>query len=119
MNGVEILNKIPIMQGADWCENLIWIGALVGFIVGIALMIRWIIDFGWDWSQIFAPVLFAFAGAMLGVLGWMLADCATLKPTGEYEYQVVVSNEVNFNEFNERYEVIEQDGKIWTVKERE
>ena len=35
------------------------------------------------------------------------------------EYNVIISDEVSLTEFNEKYEIIEQNGKIYTVRERE
>lgn len=35
------------------------------------------------------------------------------------EYQVTISDEVNFNDFNDKYEIISQEGLIYTIKERE
>ena len=34
------------------------------------------------------------------------------------EYKVLISEEVNFIEFNQKYEIIEQEGEIFTIKER-
>ena len=34
-------------------------------------------------------------------------------------YQVIISDEVNFNNFNDYYKIIEQEGLIYTVEERE
>ena len=34
------------------------------------------------------------------------------------EYKVTISNEVLMNEFNEKYEIVSQDGKIYTIRER-
>ena len=34
------------------------------------------------------------------------------------EYKVTISDDVSLTEFYEKYEIIEQDGKIYTVKER-
>lgn len=34
-------------------------------------------------------------------------------------YQVTISDEVSFNDFNAKYEVIKADDKIYTVRERE
>lgn len=40
-------------------------------------------------------------------------------PTGKYTYKVTISDEVNFVDFNNKYEIIEQDGLIYTIKEKE
>lgn len=39
--------------------------------------------------------------------------------TGKYTYKVTISDEVNFVEFNDKYEIIDQDGLIYTIKEKE
>ena len=36
----------------------------------------------------------------------------------ETQYKVTISDEVKMDEFCEKYEIIEQDGKIYTVRER-
>lgn len=33
-------------------------------------------------------------------------------------YDVMIGDNVSFNDFNERYEIISQNGNIYTVKER-
>ena len=46
--------------------------------------------------------------------------CGCLIPEGKYEthYQVTVDNSVSMNEFQNKYEIIEVEGKIYTVRER-
>lgn len=39
--------------------------------------------------------------------------------TKEYTYKVTISDKVNFVEFNNKYEIIDQDGLIYTIKEKE
>ena len=39
--------------------------------------------------------------------------------TDKYTYKVTISDEVNFVEFNNKYEIIDQDGLIYTIKEKE
>lgn len=34
------------------------------------------------------------------------------------EYKVTIDNEVSFKEFNERYEIINQEGEIYTIIEK-
>lgn len=45
--------------------------------------------------------------------------CGCLIPKDEYEtrYQVTVDDSVSMNEFQDKYEIIEIEGKIYTVKE--
>ena len=46
--------------------------------------------------------------------------CVCLIPENKYEthYQVTVDNSVSMNKFQDKYEIIEVEGKIYTVRER-
>lgn len=46
--------------------------------------------------------------------------CGCFIPEDEYEthYQVTVDNSVSMNEFQNKYEIIEVEGKIYTIHER-
>lgn len=37
----------------------------------------------------------------------------------EYHYKVTIDDSVSMNEFLDKYEILDQEGKIYTVKERE
>ena len=39
--------------------------------------------------------------------------------TGRYEYKVLIEDGVEMKEFYERYNVIEQDGEIWIIEDKE
>ena len=97
----------------------------------------------WNWLAFFGGIvivagLFAIIGALVGSVngvqdGWICFIAGSLigglilgvsmgtslvEPT-EYEthYKVTISDEVPMNEFLERYEIIDQEGKIFTVRE--
>lgn len=40
-------------------------------------------------------------------------------PIGEYEYKVIIDDNVSMTEFYEHYEVVDQDGKIFIIREKE
>ena len=105
LQGVEILSQevVPIMEIN---EHIF----LFGWIIGIILLI--IINIKVD-AILSLVVFFSVIAISLGL------SCAIPRKTGEYtKYKVIISDEVNFTEFNEKYEVLEQDGKIYTIKER-
>ena len=52
---------------------------------------------------------------IIGIFG----NLTIRKSTGKYEYKVIISDEVNFVEFNEKYETIDQDELIYTIREKE
>lgn len=63
-------------------------------------------------------------GAMVGLLIGMFAGFLFSIVIGIAEieyyptYKVTISDEVSMNEFMDKYEILSQDGKIYTVKER-
>lgn len=64
----------------------------------------------------------ALAGLLVGIvfgalLGFIPASCSI---PDEYEthYKVTISDEVSMNDFLEKYEILNQEGKIYTVRER-
>lgn len=110
MTGVEILNQTEIYK-----DNMtaFLIGALISAVIGITFMI--ILNFCFDnaWS---GPIGFALA-----FVGCLIATFATTNtiPTGKYEYEVLIDDTVNFKEFYEKYEVIDEKGSIFVIREKE
>lgn len=110
MEGVTILNQFVVESGliSPWLEigcSLCVLGFLGVVIFGIIAASE---------GRLLIPLILAalcfFAGVCIGISG---------PQVNETHYQVTISDEVNFNEFNERYEIIEQNGLIYTVRERE
>ena len=63
-------------------------------------------------------------GALVGLLIGMVAGLLFAAVVGITEieyyptYKVTISDEVSMNDFMDKYEILNQDGKIYTVKER-
>ena len=105
LQGVEILSQkvVPITEPNNFILVFGWIIAIILF---IAITIK--VDAALGVSIFFLIFTISFG----------LSNCI-LQKTGEYtQYKVTISDTVNFVEFNEKYEVLEQDGKIYTIKER-
>ena len=105
LQGVEILSQevIPITEPNNFILLFGWIIAIILFIA-ITIKVNTILGV----SSFFLIFTISFG----------LSNCI-LQKTGEYtQYKVTISDTVNFVEFNEKYEVLEQDGKIYTIKER-
>jgi len=80
-------------------------------VVGIIMSIR-----EYDWTNLIA---FVVAGVFFGaVMGALLGTVFQTPTAYKTQYKVVISDEVPMNEFYERYEVISQEGKIYTIRER-
>lgn len=111
MAGVEVLATESIME-SGW-------GVWVGVVIGLIWIIGWLIytikekaDF------VFWLFLGALFGSLLALLLGSMFGAITCHETGEYRYKVTVDNSVLFNDFNDHYKIIKQDGKIFTVEEK-
>ena len=115
MTGIEILASEEILAKIAYNYDLalfVWaITILIGVIIGSIINIKGKTDG-------FIPVGIV-AGIMIGFLGFIVTLGITKTPTAyETQYKVTISDEVSMNDFYEHYEVIEQDGKIFIVRER-
>lgn len=108
IEGIEILAQSEIMNMPSWTG---WILVLVifGLVVGI-LGLFTDIDY-----LLFLGIIGICAG-LVGLLVTVITD--PKEPTGRYEYQVTISEDVSLTEFYEHYEVIGQNGKIWNIRDK-
>lgn len=116
MSGVEILSIIeePICQ-----FNKLAFGTTLFFTLVICFFIGAYISMTeCDW---FYFVLFSVLGVTIGVSFGVVAGAIACIETDEIKttYKVTISEEVSLNDFMEKYEIIDQEGKIYTVRERE
>lgn len=117
MSGVEILatEEVAIAwESWNW-EGFLLVVIIAFFVAVIAGVLAGVSD---DWKLGVAVFLIVFiaGGALFGTL----VGRTTGEPT-EYEtqYKVIIDDSVSMNEFTEKYEIIDQDGKIYTVREKE
>lgn len=118
MNGVEILSSTQVASEFAFNEHVFWISFGVTFGIVVLISILHIIIYRTDWL---CTVLFCLIfGIMFGtIIGFMLGDTITEPSAYETHYTVTVSDEVKFTDFMNKYEILGQEGKIYTVKERE
>ena len=117
MNGVEILSSETIYE-VEVFWWLIPVFAVVGLLIGlITAIINWI-DFGFDGDYIFGIIVCAFIGVYVGFLGMIMSEHEA-DTISHIEYKVTIDDSVSMNEFLDKYEILDQEGKIYTVKERE
>lgn len=113
MAGVEILAIEEVTRTG--CTN----GGLVALVVmGICttvVSVLWYKRFSEWWGILAGLVIGAAFGCAIGVV----IDTVNEPAPDEIRYKVTVSDEVLLNEFLSRYEIIDVEGKIYTVKEVE
>lgn len=115
MNGVEVLaiSEVAIEFAFNWKAFWIVSGIIFGIFVifGIIMSIEHC-----DWSNL---LIYVIAGTVLaGIFGSIFGAGFRIEKAHETQYKVVISDEVSMNEFTENYEIIDQDGKIYTVRDR-
>lgn len=107
MEGIEVLATIP--EGVNFVPNLPF-AIIVGGIIGIGI---WCAT---DTGSIIAGLLI---GSLIGAMAFLITAGVSMKPTEFIDtYKVIISDEIKLNKFYERYEILEQEGKIFTIKEK-
>lgn len=111
MNGVEILSSETIYNTIlpDWC-----------FVIGILAMFVFFGIMAWQFANErvvfgFMCLVLALGSILVGTLG--VTDNKT--DINHIKYKVTIDDSVSMNEFLDKYEILDQEGKIYTVKERE
>ena len=115
MTGVEILaTEEVVCAWASWN----WLAFLGGVIIAMLVFLLVGILVGSIEGSETGWICF-IAGSIIGGLVLGISMGTNLGEPIEYEthYKVTISDEVSMNEFLERYEIIDRDGKIYTVRE--
>ena len=110
MDGVVVLNTISYVSPA-----VLFICGLIGGLLGL-LFFAFMIKYYLDWNEIVVGTLSSLIIFGLVIGGVFLG---TILQKGETHYEVTIDDSVSMSEFDEKYEIIEQRGEIYTVKERE
>lgn len=110
MNGVTILNSYEyLINDANIVGSIfLFLGLLAASIVMLIALFKY--SFGYFGTKITIFVLLATLTITVG--------CLIPKKKYETQYQVIVDDSVSMNEFQNKYEIIKVEGKIYTVKER-
>ena len=108
MEGVTILNSYESLTNFG---SILLMSILCTWFLAVAIVALFaLLKYGCDsWKEF----------AILVVCVVLFIVCGCLIPEDKYEtrYQVTVDNSVSMNEFQNKYEVIEVEGKIYTVRE--
>ena len=115
LDGITVLNSYEVVSKTTFSWFSFWLGLIFGVIMaGIVAAII---------ANELSDYLLAFGifGVFLGGLfGFLSGSVVHPKPI-EYEsnWEVTIDDGVSMNEFNNRYEIIEQRGEIYVIKEKE
>ena len=115
IEGIEVLSQAEVVAEAMFNWKAFWIAFAVVGVIGIIISIIALHDAGWDAVAIFATVIIVVAG---GLVGAMMGTIFEIPKAYETQYKVTISDELQMNEFLEKYEIVEQEGKIYTIREK-
>ena len=116
MNGVEILTSFEVVTSRAFDWKAFWIAASVIFGIFLVAGFFAVVSEHFDWSYLVGAV--AIGLFMSGAVGLTIGSVCSHPTEYETRYKVTISDEVSMNEFMEKYEIINQDGKIYTIRER-
>ena len=113
MTGVEVLaaQEIAVAYAWNWTAYLITIvsGIVIMGIVGLFQRV--------SFKDI--VIVSLISGVVLGGILGIFPAMRTKPSEYETQYKVIISDEVPMNDFLSKYEIISQEGRIYTVRNRE
>lgn len=118
IEGVTILNKITEYKEVSGIAYILVIFAVCS---GVFAIIIGVVDMsdGFYYPISIIKLISGIVFLILGIIGLICIGKITKQPTGEYQYKVTIDDTVVMSEFYEKYEVIEVEGKIYTIEEKE
>lgn len=117
LKGITILNSYDIIShewGGTFFPAIVFSFVAIS---GIALII-YIFRNSKQRKDAFIPSFIVSIFTLLGI--FVSIHGFTHLPENKYQtrYEVTISDEVNFNEFNSKYEVVKHEGLIYTIVEK-
>ena len=106
MDGVTILSVIEKANPAEIFAVMLIAGISAGFIMGGMIALAELEPSYLAMGIAIGMIIGVLFGSILGVIA--MDDSS--------QYKVTVSEEVNFQEFHNTYDIISQEGEIYTVK---
>ena len=115
MNGVTFLTSYDLITRHSF--NIGW--GFTGLIIGAALVLLFAV-LTTPWSDLDKRTMIAFM-IFFGTVGGTLLGLAGIGPNTEYTtyYQIACDDTVSVNALLTQYDIIEQDGYLLTVVEKE
>lgn len=112
MTGVEILNTVYEYGRLISPVWFVSFGA-----VTLLICILGLCTVSFDKVQTVLKILVTIS--IVGFVGCIIGMAIETDEIIDTKYQVTISEDVNFVEFMDKYEIIDQKGKIYTIKERD
>ena len=112
MQGIEILNKEPVMIQ----DERLFITGMICLVIAIVCSI---IGENHKDDEVKITFFCGFVVFILTAFGLVLSYKTTTIPSDRYQYEAIMDENVSIQEVYEKYNVIEQDGKKWILEDKE
>ena len=114
MQGIEILSKTEIFKMPELILDNCRKSLLIAAILAIALVI-YVLKNNWNY------ISFLLGDAVMIFILITMYHLAKFDSefTGRYRYECKINDSVSFNEINDKYDIIEQNGKIIILEDKE
>lgn len=111
MNGVEILSSETIYNTIlpEWCGFIALMG-MIAFCICVGVFSN---------AGKIGLIISSCVLVMISIVVMTLSLVSNKNSISHIEHKVTIDDSVSMNEFLDKYEIIDQEGKIYTVKERE
>ena len=113
MEGVTILNTTPVTGLPIWVIIICIIACLI-LVMFDAMIIADIIVFKRKTRKIWIVTFTILAIAAISLFGYL----NNIYETGHYYYECVIEDTASFNEIMDTYEIVDQRGDIWVLKDK-
>ena len=107
MDGVTILSVIEPISASEIFATMLFVGAFGGLFIGLLFTV------------IEMDPQYLAVGVTTGLILGLFLGCifgGAITDDKSPRYKVTISEEVNFQEFHNTYDIISQEGNIYTVK---
>ena len=113
LEGITILNQTPVLEDP-------WYVIPLG-IISFSLLFPFVVLLSIGIAE-HNKIIFGISTVITIILLVLL--CVAIKTedtvdTGRYRYEVMIDDSVSFNKVLENYDIIEQNGRIWTIEDKE
>ena len=117
MSGVKILNETQVVAESAFGWIAFWI--IFSIIFGIFIIIGIILTVA-EGPDLVGWIAVICCGIILGLLFGFIFGMGCRTPIKyETHYQVIVDDSVSMTDFLDKYEIIDTEGKILTIRERD
>jgi hypothetical protein len=119
IDGVEILSSSPIKNDID--PRFLFIGIVLGLALALVFFIFQAMGEEIGGQECAVRVIIFRIIALVSLIGAIACLILYLNIADQksgYIYKVIISDDVGFKEFYNKYIIIDQKGKVFTVEER-